>query len=149
MRLSLVGISLLFALAHLRALPQTLEDIDSINFALGVERFDVAAHRPHPPGSPLFIAAARLSTAAVGAVRTSWDRDRRAAAGLAVIGLIAGTLAAWVFAQFWIALGLPPIPAVAAAILAVASPLFWFTAARPMTDVPALSMWCLSASPDW
>ena len=42
----------------------TLEDIDSINFALGVESFDVAAHRPHPPGYPVFMAMAKASTAA-------------------------------------------------------------------------------------
>ena len=32
-----------------------LDDIDAINFALGVRRFDVAQHRPHPPGYPLYI----------------------------------------------------------------------------------------------
>ena len=45
-----------FLVAHARALPRTLEDIDSINLALGVESFDVASHRPHPPGYPVFIA---------------------------------------------------------------------------------------------
>ncbi|HEY8019520.1 MAG TPA: DUF2723 domain-containing protein, partial [Thermoanaerobaculia bacterium] len=31
-------------------------DHDSIQFALGVERYDLAAHHPHPPGYPLYIA---------------------------------------------------------------------------------------------
>ena len=38
--------------------PQSLEDLDSINFALGLHRFDIAAHQPHPPGYPAFIAIA-------------------------------------------------------------------------------------------
>jgi hypothetical protein len=133
----LIG-SLLFFVAHVRALPRTLEDIDSINFALGVEHFDVASHRPHPPGYPVYIAMARVSTAAIGLIAPSWDRDRRAAAGLAVWGLVGGTLALWVFTEFWLAVGLTPTSAVLASLLAVMSPLFWFTAARPLTDAPAL-----------
>jgi hypothetical protein len=33
-----------------------LWDHDSVQFALGVERYDLAAHHPHPPGYPLYIA---------------------------------------------------------------------------------------------
>ena len=54
---------LLFLVAHLALLPRTLEDLDSINFALGVRQFDVAGHQPHPPGDPVYIAAAKMSTA--------------------------------------------------------------------------------------
>jgi len=50
---------LLFAL-HLPFLPSSLEDLDSINFALGVQSYDVSRHQPHPPGYPLFILAAKL-----------------------------------------------------------------------------------------
>ena len=53
----------MFLAAHLPFLPPTLEDIDSINFALGVRDFDVAQHQPHPPGYPVFIALAKASTA--------------------------------------------------------------------------------------
>jgi hypothetical protein len=37
-----------------------LWDHDSVQFALGVERYDLAAHHPHPPGYPLYIAALKL-----------------------------------------------------------------------------------------
>jgi len=127
-----------FVAAHLRALPRTLEDIDSVNFALGVERFDVASHRPHPPGYPVFIAMSKISTAAVHAVRPSWDRDRTAAVGLAIWGVIAGGLATWLITELWIAIGLSESLAFLAAVLAVVSPLFWFSASRPLTDVPGL-----------
>ncbi len=138
LRLLVAIASLIFFVAHLRALPRTLEDLDSINFALGVEHFDVAHHQPHPPGYPVFIAMARVSTAAVGAIAPGWDRDRRAATGLAVWGLIAGTFALWVFTDFWMAVGLTPTLAFFAALVAVMSPLFWFTSARPLSDAPAL-----------
>jgi len=127
-----------FFAAHVRALPRTLEDIDSINFAMGVEHFDVAAHQPHPPGYPVYIALARVSTRALGWIAPSWSRDRRAAAGLSVWGLIAGTCALWVVTEFWTAIGLTPTLGFFAALVAVMSPLFWFTAARPLSDAPAL-----------
>src|SRR5215831_18705043 len=122
-------LALAFLLGHLRELPRTLEDIDSVNFALGVEQFDVSRHRPHPPGYPVYIALAKVSTAVVHAAAPSWDRDRAAASGLAILGLVAGTLAAFVLADFWVALGFTSASAFFAAALAMVSPLFWFTAA--------------------
>ena len=137
-RLFLFSVAAIFLVAHARALPRTLEDIDSINLALGVESFDVASHRPHPPGYPIFIALAKASTAAVGIVAPSWDRDRRAAVGLAIWSLIAGTLAAFVIAGLLKAIGFTPWQSALAATVAVASPLFWFSSVRPLTDVPGL-----------
>ena len=49
----------LFLALHLPFLPPSLEDLDSINFALGVRQYDVSQHQPHPPGYPLFIGAAK------------------------------------------------------------------------------------------
>jgi len=138
LRLILAALGCAFLLAHLRALPQTLEDIDSINFAMGVESFDVAKHQPHPPGYPIFIAMAKASTRAVAVVAPGWDRDRRAAVGLAVWNVIAGALGAWVIFEFWMAAGLRAILAALAAFVAVSSPLFWLTASRPLTDTVGL-----------
>ncbi len=140
-RLTVVGLAvvgLVVALAHGAALPQTLEDLDSVNFALGVEAFDVSAHRPHPPGYPLYIAAGRVTTAAVMAVAPQWPRDRRAAVGLALWSVGAATVGVWVLYAFWMAVGLTSTQAALAATLAVVSPLFWLTAGRPLSDVPGL-----------
>ncbi len=126
------------ALAHVAALPPTLEDLDSVNFALGVESFDVSQHRPHPPGYPLYIAAGKISDAAVSAIAPDWPRDRRAAVGLAVWSIVAATAAVWVVSAFWMAVGLTPAQSLLATVLALASPLFWLTASRPLTDVPGL-----------
>ena len=126
-----------FLAAHALRVPQTLEDIDSINFAMGVERFDVADHRPHPPGYPVFIALAKLSTA-VTSLGSALDRDAAAAAGLAALSVIAGALSIPVFSAFWLALGLSPIGALVAAVIAASAPLFWLTASRPLSDTPGL-----------
>src|SRR5688500_19525217 len=54
--------------AHLPSLAPSLEDIDSINFALGLRDFDPARHQPHPPGSPVYIAMGRAVLAIVSAL---------------------------------------------------------------------------------
>lgn len=123
-----------FLFAHAATLPRTLEDEDSINFALGVESFDVAAHRPHPPGYPVYIAMAKASTA----VTPFEDRDRRAAAGLAIWSVIAGALGFIVLNEFWLAAGLSRLLALFAATVGVTCPLYWFASSRPLTDIPGL-----------
>jgi hypothetical protein len=74
-RLLLGVAAAIFFVAHAAALPRTLEDLDSINFAMGVESFDVPAHQPHPPGYPVYIALGKLSSAALTVIAPSWDRD--------------------------------------------------------------------------
>ena len=52
------------ALLRLPFAARRMWDHDSIQFALGVERYDLAAHHPHPPGYPLYIAILKLLDAA-------------------------------------------------------------------------------------
>ena len=52
-----LAIGLLALLVHVAAGPGHLDDVDAINFTLGVRDFDVAKHQPHPPGYPVLIAA--------------------------------------------------------------------------------------------
>jgi hypothetical protein len=138
LRLLTAALALLFLATHLVSLPRSLEDIDTINLALGVESFDVARHQPHPPGYPVFVALGKVSTAAIGAVAPGWDRSRVAAAGLAIWGVLAGALFAWVLVGLWRTAGWSTPAAWSAAALAIVSPLFWFTSARPLTDATAL-----------
>src|SRR4029078_1354541 len=62
------ALAVIFALAHVPFLATSLEDIDSVNFALGVRDFDVATHRPHPPGYPVYIFLGKIATAVTGVV---------------------------------------------------------------------------------
>ncbi|HEV7517665.1 MAG TPA: hypothetical protein VGR07_15300, partial [Thermoanaerobaculia bacterium] len=47
-------------LSRLPFAARRLWDHDSVQFALGVERYDLAAHHPHPPGYPLYIGLLKL-----------------------------------------------------------------------------------------
>ena len=136
MRKQLGLLAVLFLIAHLVSLPRTLEDLDSINFALGVRDFDVARHQPHPPGYPVFIALAKLSNGvlSVAAIPASTVR------GLAVLSALAGAALVWLLFALYRELSGEPAIAWWAMAVAVASPLFWFTALRPLSDMTGLAL---------
>ena len=139
MKAALAALASLFLAAHLALLPPTLEDIDSLNFALGVRDLDVARHQPHPPGYPVYIALARSAAAVLGGVAS----DRAIVLALALWSAIAGAaLVPLLFALFrtldgadgsarraWWATG-----------IAVACPLLWFNALRPLSDMTGLAV---------
>ncbi len=128
-------LSLLFLAAHVPFLPPSLEDLDSVNFALGVQRFDVAQHRPHPPGYPVFIAMSKASTGVLRAAGVAAPEVR----GLAVWSAVGGGLAILFAAMFFGAITGDRRLALLAAALTACSPLFWFTALRPLSDMPGLA----------
>ncbi len=158
-RTALAALALLFLAAHLLFLPPTLEDIDSINFALGVADFDVARHQPHPPGYPVFIALGKASTGLLRAAGVPAPEPR----GLAILSAFSGAaLIAFLFVLFR-ALGARPSPADSArrdeatgvsrgrevggewlalwaTVFTACSPLFWFTALRPLSDMTGLAL---------
>lgn len=135
MKRYLIWCAAIFIAAHLPFLSRSPGDLESINFALGVRVFDVAADQPHAPGYPIFIGAARLTTAALHA---AGDADN-AAHGLAVVNVIGGALALIAVFALARALNAAPRQALAAAVVFGAVPLVWFTAARPLADLPALA----------
>ena|SRR6188768_3022633 len=89
-----------YVAAHLPVLPQSLEDIDSINFALGLRHFDPAQHQPHPPGYPVYIGLGHLSLAALAWIAPSLEPLRLEAVALAVWSLLGGALAIGAAAMF-------------------------------------------------
>ncbi len=126
-----VVIVLVFLVFHLRYLPKSLEDLDSINFALGVRHFDVAQHQPHPPGYPLFILIAKAAHAIIPSETSA----------LSVVSIVAGILG--IFAIAALCRRLSDDEAfewpLAATLVAITSPLYWLTASRPLSDLTGLT----------
>jgi hypothetical protein len=145
LRKALAALALVFLAAHLPFLPGTLEDIDSINFALGVRDFDVARHQPHPPGYPVFIGISKVSTA----VLRSAGVEAPEARGLAVWSAVSGAALVWFLFTLFRSLGgraggtdddrARDRLAACATLIAVTSPLFWFTSLRPLSDMAGLA----------
>ena len=141
-----LAVAALFVCAHLAWLPRHLEDIDSINFALGLRHYDVAAHQPHPPGYPVFIALARA--VARGSCRRSRPTSRRATRSRwpCIAGLSGAVRPARCCIASCAALArraggraaLPPA-AVWSPRSSATTPLFWVTASRPLSDMPGLA----------
>jgi hypothetical protein len=137
-------LAVIFFIAHLLFLPSALEDVDSLNFALGLHDFDPTKHQPHPPGYPVFMALGKLTRAVV-------PSDPKA---LALLGAIFGALAIFPLMKLFENLErLDRVPAEArsakagpssivrfATIVAIASPLYWFNALRPLSDIPGLAL---------
>lgn len=133
-RTRLAALAVLFLVAHLPFLPKTLEDVDSINFALGVRDFDVARHQPHPPGYPVFVALAKASTAAAKAAGVPGAEPR----GLAIWSALAGAALIPLLFLFFRALA-GERRAWWATLVVGCAPLFWFTALRPLSDTTGLA----------
>lgn len=117
-----LGVCILLAV-RLPFLPTTFEDIDSINFDLGIHEYNPAAHQPHPPGSPVYIA--------IAGIPHGWFASH--ATALAAVAAVFGALAVipLYFAFLELASGRV---AAAAAAFTVFNPLVWFTSVRPMSD---------------
>jgi len=131
-RLAAGALIALFVGSHLWFLPRSLEDIDSINLALGVRDFDVARHQPHPPGYPVLIAVARALRPLVPGELQALSVASALAAGLA----LAGMLRLFPFLNT----GPESEPAAwTATVLAAACPLFWLTSVRPLSDMTGLA----------
>ena len=101
------------------------EDLDALRFRLAVERFDVAALRPHAPFYPVYIAAAKL-VAWLGA--SSYD-------ALGIVSAVAGA-ALVVFTALLAFEVLGRRAAWIAGALALASPFLWLSSEKLMSDGP-------------
>jgi 4-amino-4-deoxy-L-arabinose transferase-like glycosyltransferase len=116
------GLALATVILRLPFAGRHLFDWDSLQFALGMQRFDLAAHRPHPPGYIGYIVAGRLLSSFTGDTNS------------ALVGLSIGAQAVTVAAIFLTARRLlGTFAGVAAAVLLATSPLFWLYGETALT----------------
>ena len=140
------AIGLIALLVHVAAGPGHLDDVDAINFTLGVRDFDVAKHQPHPPGYPVLIAAAKLVAGTAhalgglaGLVPASWTAVPVETAALSLLAMIAGAGLIVAMQPLARAIAGDAETALAAGVLAIGCPLVLVTASRPLSDAPGLA----------
>lgn len=134
-----LALAAVFLLQHLLFLPRSLEDIDSVNFALALHDFDVAKHQPHPPGYPVFVALGRAARTVVAVAWPDMSPAALDARALALCGIVLGAFGAFPLWWFFRRLEGDDRRALAATTLTLLSPLMWFDASRPMSDVSGLA----------
>ena len=101
-----------------------LYDVDSVNFALALRRFDPSVHQPHPPGYFLYVCLGRLANLAL--------HDANAAFVAVSIVFSCGAVAMiYVMANDWFG----PKAAAFAGLVFVFSPLAWFHGTVALTYV--------------
>ena len=131
-----VALSVLFLVTHLRSMAPGPGSVDAMNFAMGVQDFNVSEHRPHPPGYPVFVALGKITRPLIASSGPHADTVRDEARALAIWSVLFGAVA--VFALFSVFRNIDQNDrrAAAATALTITCPLFWFLAIRPMSDVP-------------
>lgn len=118
-----IGLAGLLLVLRLPFMAASVDDLDSTNFVFGVVDYSPPAHRPHPPGFPVFIGAAKVLTGlGVAPVRA-----------LTLLSAVAGALAAIPLVLLVRSI-VGRETSVHAAILMCFTPIVWFVSVRPMSD---------------
>jgi len=131
-----IAIAVVIALTRLLALSKTLWDWDEALFTLGVGDYDVPSHRPHPPGYPLFMLAAKLVHVAV-------RDDFRAVQSVVLLASLALFPALFALAR---ELRFPFAVAAGGAALCAFFPNVWYYGGTALSDVPSLVLVCFAAA---
>ncbi|HKR65648.1 MAG TPA: hypothetical protein VJZ00_18095 [Thermoanaerobaculia bacterium] len=129
-RTGFIVLWLIIIASRIPAVSKSLLDWDETLFASGVREYDVTIHHPHPPGYPLFIAAAKL-------LRPLVSSDFRAVQGIATLASALLFPAAFLLAR---ALKLRASVAIAAAVLTSFLPTVWYHGGTALSDVPAMCL---------
>lgn len=149
----------LFLLAlglYLMTASQSLDDFDSISFALALDQYDISLQQPHPPGFPVYIAAARLLYAVIG--------DRLTALTLLSVlsgAILCATMAWWGMA--WVqahdqALDqahdaehqrTTAITGLSIGLLTMVLPAIWLHSIAALSDIPGLACTVLACAWWW
>lgn len=82
-----VGLGVLFTLLRLPFRAAVLVNWDAVNFALGLQAFDLLHHQPHPPGYIGYIALGRLVAAVTGDANAALTLVSAVAGGVAPAAL--------------------------------------------------------------
>lgn len=129
-RWAVVAASVLAAASRLPALARTPWDWDEMLFMQGLDAFDVARHRPQPPGFPLYILAGK-------ALRRLGFSDFHA---LQLISIIAGMAIVPVMFFLCRELRLRFSTALGASVLLAFFPNVWLYGGGAFSDVPAMTL---------
>jgi hypothetical protein len=135
-RVALIAATIVAAGSRFLARGHSMWDWDEALFCLGVRDYNVVQHHPHPPGYPLFIAAAKL-------VRLAVDSDLLA---LQIVVLLSGAALLPLLFFFAREARFPFASALGGALIFVFLPNVWIYGGSAMSDVPSLALTLLACA---
>lgn len=126
----LLVVSIVVALTRFLAVARSLNDWDEALFSMGVAEYDVNQHHPHPPGYPLFVAAAK-------AVHLLGINEFRC---LQVVVFLGACLLFPALVMFARELGFAFATSMCGALIFMFLPNVWIYGGSGFSDVPALML---------
>jgi 4-amino-4-deoxy-L-arabinose transferase-like glycosyltransferase len=121
---AIASLTLLVFLLYLFTLSISLDDEDSVHFALGLTDFNVTKFQPHPPGFPVYMALGMLFNSIL----------RNGLLSLTLLSAAFGALSVLAFYLLSREMFGKEI-ALAASLLASITPLFWMSSVKAMSDM--------------
>lgn len=116
-----IGIALRFSCS--------LDDHDSCLFVAGVERFNIAEHRPHPPGYPIYILAGKMLTGLFATAESA----------LAFLSVASAGIAAMLLPRLFRRMGASDVVSYVQSLVVIVTPCFWLTGSKVLTDMPGFA----------
>jgi hypothetical protein len=135
-RIAVVAATVVAAGSRFLARGHSMWDWDEALFCLGVRDYNVVQHHPHPPGYPLFLAAAKLVRFAVGS-------DLLA---LQIVVMLSGAALLPLLFFFAREARFPFATAFGGALVFVFLPNVWIYSGSAMSDVPSLALTLLACA---
>jgi len=129
-RLAVAIATALVAITRWLALSRTLWDWDEAQFILALRHFDIAAHHPHPPGFPLFIAAGKAL------LLLGFDEFH----ALQALSFVAAVAIVPAMTSFALAAGADFLTSFLAALILAFFPNVWFYGGTALSDVPSMTL---------
>lgn len=121
-------------LLRLPFIPKWLEDWDSVQFALSLHHFSILDHQPHPPGYPLYVLMGKLTNL--------FFRDDLTS--LTSLSILFSSLTTIIFYRLTKEM-FDIKTALMATIMLIFTPLYWVFSELPLTNIPGLFFYLLSA----
>ena len=135
-RAAVIVASVIAAGSRFLARGHSMWDWDEGLFCLAVRDYNVVYHHPHPPGYPLFIAAAKL-------VRLAVDSDLLA---LQIVVMLSGAALLPLLVFFAREARFPFATAFGGALVFVFLPNVWIYGGSAMSDIPSLALTLLACA---
>jgi hypothetical protein len=131
-----IALGIIVALTRLLAISRSMWDWDEALFTMGVRDYDVPQHHPHPPGYPLFIAAAKLVNIVV-------PNEFRALQSVVILAALALFPALFFLGR---ELRFPFAVAAGGAALCAFFPNVWYYGGTALSDIPSLVLVTLASA---